>query len=81
MVFEPVEQGIYEGFSLEEVVPLGIVQVGGDNGGFAAVPVLHELEKAIDLFGVECEVSQFVNHQQIVPGKAFDELWSAPVRE
>lgn len=34
MVFEAVDHSVYEGFSLEEAVPFGIVKIGCDDCGF-----------------------------------------------
>ena len=34
--------------------------------GFFAVTLAHQLEKRIDLFSVERQVSEFVNQEQII---------------
>jgi hypothetical protein len=59
-VFEPVEQGIDEGFVGEQVIPFFLIEVGGDDGGLAAVAFAHEFEEGIALFGFQGQVAQFV---------------------
>lgn len=63
MMLEPVQKGVYQGFSFEQVVPLRIVEVGCDDGGFSAVSLVHELEECVDLFGVQAEITQFVDDE------------------
>ena len=49
---KPVEKGIDQRLVGKQIIPLVIVEVGGDNGGFLAVALLHQLKESIDLFGV-----------------------------
>ena len=80
VVFQPVKEPIHQGFLAEEVVPLGVIEVGGDDGRFSTVAFLHELEEDIGLFGVERKVSEFVDHEQIVSRQGTQELGGASVR-
>ena len=45
----------------EQLVPLLIVEVGGNQGRFARIAQIHQLEKGIDLFLVKREVAQFTD--------------------
>jgi hypothetical protein len=65
-MLEPVEQGIDEGLALEEFVPLGVVEVGGDDGGLAAIAIVHKFEKGVDLLGLQGEIAEFINHQDVI---------------
>jgi len=51
-VFEPVEESINQGFFSKEIVPVAVVEVRCDNGGFPAVAFAQELEEGVDLFGL-----------------------------
>ena len=65
-MFEAVQECVYEGFSLEELVPFGVVQVRGDDRGFSAIAFSHEFEEGIDLFGFEGEIAQLIDEEQVV---------------
>jgi len=65
-MLETVKQRIDERFALEEFIPLGVVKVGGDDRGLAAIAIVHEFEKRIDLFGLQGEIAEFVNHQDVI---------------
>jgi hypothetical protein len=75
VMFQSVQERVYEGFSLEEIIPVGVVEVGGDEGGFSPIAFTHEFEEGIDLFGFEGEVTQFVDEEQIVAAEITDEFW------
>ena len=65
-MLKAVEQGIHERFTLEEVIPLGVIEVGGNNGGVSSIAIVHEFEEGIDLFGLEGEVAELINDQDVV---------------
>ena len=78
-VLEAIEEGVHQWLALEQIVPLGVVEVGGDDGRFSAVPLVHQLEESIDLLRIEREVPQFVDEQEIVGRKPLEELGRASV--
>ncbi len=78
-VLEAIEEGIHEWFALEEIVPLGVVEIGCDDGRFSAVPLVHELEEGVDLFGIQGEVPQFIDDEKVVSCEAPKDLGSASV--
>ena len=59
---------------MEEMIPFGIIQVSGDNGGLAVIALIHEFEESIGLLGFEGEVAQFINNKQIICGKSLELL-------
>lgn len=68
MMPETVDHGVSEGFSLEESVPIGVVEIGGDQSGFFLIAQLHESEEGVDLLGFEGEIAELVDQQDIVVG-------------
>jgi hypothetical protein len=78
-MLETVKQGIDERLALEEVVPLGVVEVSGDEGGLATIAIVHEFEKGIDLFGLQGQISQFVNDQDVIATETPKELGGGAV--
>jgi len=73
-VFETIQEGVNEGFFLEQVVPFRVVEIGCNNCGRFAVTFTHQLEKAVDLFGPEGEIPEFVDQQDGVVAEPLDEL-------
>ena len=65
VVFESVEKGVDQGFSSKEIVPVAVVEVRGDNGRFLAVAFAHKLEEGVDLFGLQIDVTQFVDQEHV----------------
>ena len=55
MVLEAIQKSIHERFAFEQIVPLRVIKVCGDDGRLSAVPLVHQLEEGIDLFGIESE--------------------------
>jgi len=52
MMLQAVEQGIDQGLALEQLVPVRVVEVRGDDRGLARVAQVHELEEGVDLLGL-----------------------------
>jgi len=50
-----------ERFVAEKRLPLGVVQIRGDNRGPSAVAFLHQLEKDVRLLGFQIEIAEFVD--------------------
>ena len=55
-------------------MPFIVVEVCGDYARFPAVALAHEFKEGVYLFGVEGEVPELVDDQQVVPGESVDEL-------
>jgi len=81
VMFETVQEGVNEGFSLKEVVPFGVIQIGRDDAGFFSITFPHEFKESIDLFRFQGEVPQLVNQKEIVTAEALDEFWGGSVRQ
>ncbi len=62
---QPIEQGFHHLLVAEEVIPLGVVQVGGNDRGAFCVPLVHEFEEGVGLLWFEIQVAHFVNDQNI----------------
>ena len=52
VVFEPVEEGVNQGFFSKEIVPVAVIEVRGDDGRFPPIAFTHEFKEGIDLFGL-----------------------------
>jgi len=78
-MLETVQECIYEGLSLEELVPFGVIEVGCDDRRLPAVAFSHQFEERIDLFGFEGEVPQLIDEEQIITAEVVDELWGGAV--
>ncbi len=59
---------------MKEIIPFGIIQVRGDNGGLAIIALIHKFEEGVGLLWLEGKITQFINDQQIICGKAFELL-------
>ena len=57
MVLEAVEQRIDQGLALEQLVPVWIVPVRGDQRRSMAVAHIEQLEEGVDLFGLQGQVA------------------------
>ena len=71
IVFEPVEVGVDQGFFPKEIVPVAVVEVRGDNGRFPAVAFAHELEEGVDLFGLQIDVTEFIDQEHVAGAQSF----------
>ena len=74
MMAQPRQQGLDHGSSAEEVVPLVVIEVGGDQGRATVVALLHELEEDVGLLGLEIEIPHLVDEKQIEACEAVDEF-------
>ena len=79
VVFETVYEGVYEGFSLEEVIPFGVIQVRGNEGGFSPISFSDQFEEGVDLFGFKGEIAQFIDEEQVVAAEMVDEFWGGAI--
>src|SRR5271165_4119287 len=66
MVLQPIDQGVDQGLLVEQIVPLGKVEVGGDDGGGAVVALIHQTEEGVGLFGLEGQVAELVNEERTI---------------
>jgi hypothetical protein len=73
-MLETVKQRIDERFALEEFIPLRVVEVGGDDRGLAAIAIVHQFEKRIDLFGLQGEIAKFIDQQDVIAAESPQEL-------
>src|SRR5690349_10548795 len=74
VVPQPAEQSLHHGPVAEEIGPLVIAQVGGDDGGVMAIPLFHQLEEDIRLLGLEVQIAKFVDQDHVQTGQPFEEL-------
>jgi hypothetical protein len=81
VVAKPAQQRFDHGPVTEEVGPFVVVEIAGDDGGPAAVPFFHELEKRVGLFGLEIEIAEFVDQKDVQTGQPFQELARGAVRQ
>ncbi len=47
-MFESIQQRIDQRFSLEQLIPIGVVEVGGNNGWGFAVAFAHQLKESVN---------------------------------
>ena len=76
---EPVEDGVGEGRFADVIVPGLDRELAGDEGGFAAMAVVEDLEQIAPGIVVEGDQSEVVDQDQIGPGEAAQELQVAAV--
>ncbi len=57
MVLQAVEQRIDQGLTLEQLVPVGVVKIGGDKRRAVAVTHIEQLKKGVDLFWLQGQVA------------------------
>ena len=81
LVSEAAEESLDEGFVPEEVVPFVVVEVGGDEGWASPVSFFEELEEDVGLLGMEVEVTELVDEQDIDADQLIEELSSGAVGE
>jgi hypothetical protein len=63
------QQRVHHGFVAQKVVPLGIPQVGGDDRRVAMIALFHQLEEGVGLFGLEIQVTELVDQQDVQTGQ------------
>ena len=73
LMAQPTEERVDERFVTEKRLPLGIIQIGRDNRGPPAVAFLHQFEKDVGLFGLEIELAQLVDVQDVDPDERVEE--------
>ena len=61
LVTQSAEQRVDERFVAEEGAPLFVFEVGSDDCGLAAVPLLHQLEEDVRLLWAQVEVAHFID--------------------
>jgi hypothetical protein len=72
-MLQAVEQRIDQGFFLEQLVPVGQIEIGRDDGRDAAVTLVHETEEGVGLFRLEGQVAEFVDEQNLQTAQAFEQ--------
>src|SRR5664279_5737728 len=73
-VAQSTQQRVYHGLIAQEVAPLVIVQVRGNDRRVAVVTFLHELEEDVGLFRFQVEVPQFVDEQNVEAGQTIQQF-------
>src|SRR6202789_656684 len=81
LVTQPAEQRLDERLVAQEVRPLGVVQIGGDDRRPTAVPLLHQLEEDVRLLGSQVEVAHLVDDQYVAAPQPIEELAARAVRQ
>ena len=56
-----VEHGVDQGLALEQLIPLPIGEVGGNQRGLTAIAQVEELEEGVDLFGLQGQIAELIN--------------------
>lgn len=78
---EPVQQRPDHLLLPEEGVPLLVLEIGGDDRRLSTIPLLHELEEDVGLFGAEVQVAKLVHDEQIDLAKPVDQLPGRVIRQ
>src|SRR3954462_5019752 len=78
---QTAEQRLHHRLVAEEVVPLAVAQVRGDDGGMPVITLLHELEEGVRLFGLEVQIPEFVDQQDVEAREMVDQLAGGAVGE
>ena len=80
-MLEAVEQCIDQGLALKQLVPVRVVEVGGDTRRLSGVTQIHELEEGVDLFVHEGQIAELVDMQDILAGEAVEQSRGGAVRQ
>src|SRR5208337_905911 len=78
MVLQPIDQCVDQGLLVEQIVPLGKVEVGDDGGG-AVVALIHQTEEGVGLFGLEGQVAELVNEERTITAHLLEEFGGRPI--
>src|SRR5690606_13940702 len=81
VVADAAEQGIAESLVAEEVLPLVVVKVGGDDCSLSAVAFLHQAEEDVGLLWAEIQVSHLIDEKEVYPSKPVEQLARRAVGE
>src|SRR5208282_1481835 len=79
MVLQPIDQGVDQRLLVEQIVPLGQVEVGGDDGGGAVVALIHQTEEGVGLLGLEGQVAEFVNEERTITAHLLEKFSGRPI--
>ena len=61
MVLQAIEHGVDRGLALEQLIPLPIGEVSGNQRGLAAIAQVEELEEGVALYGLHGQIAELVN--------------------
>jgi hypothetical protein len=72
------QQRVHHRFVAQKVVPLVIPQIRRDDGGVAMIALFHQLEEGVGLFGLEIQVTELVDQQDVQTGQPIQQTgaWS-----
>src|SRR6266566_8979214 len=73
VMLQAVEERIDQGLFLEQLVPLGQIEIGGDDGGDAVVALVHEAEEGVGLLRLEGEIADLVDDQGLQLAQALEQ--------
>lgn len=79
VVHDPVENGVGDGGVCDQVMPSGHRDLGGDQGGFAALAFLDDFEQMEALLVGEAVSSEVIEDEQLRAGEFVDEAWEAAI--
>ena len=78
-MLQAIQQRIYQGLFLEQLVPVRIIQICRDNCCLFDVALSPEFKERIDLFRFERQLPQFVNQQYWIVTDSANKLWGRSV--
>ena len=61
VMLEAVEKRVHQRLALEEIVPLGVVQVRRDDTGKPGVAQVEQFEKGVDLLRFQGQIAKLVH--------------------
>ena len=64
---DAAQQRIDHGGVAEEVAPFVMAEIRGDDRGVSVIALLHEIEKDIGLFGLQRQITKFVDQKYVKP--------------
>ena len=73
VVHQPIENGIGESWITDDLVPMFDRELAGDHGRSAPVPILHDLQEVMLLFGGHGSKSPVVEDQKFDASQALEE--------
>ncbi len=71
---QAAEQRIDQRLVAEEIRPGVVRQIRGDDRWPAVMPLFHQFEENVGLFGSEVQIAEFIDLDDVDLGKAIDQL-------
>jgi hypothetical protein len=80
-MLQAVEQRIDQGLLLEQLVPLGQIEIGRNDGGDALIALVHKAEEGVGLFRLERKIPDLIDDHWLMSAQVFEQPHGGAVGE